>query len=99
MNTDQNSVLRRKAARAHNGLAPEDETLAQATHTAELQDSDTYVARWMAFQEAWHGRTSTKEDQAAVVAACTCGVKSPHVLMHHDHCASYAVPFTGYDSI
>lgn len=98
-NEDPTGVLRRKAARAHNGLAPEDETLAQAQHTAELQGSDTYVARWLAFQESWHGRTATAEDQEAVKAACTCGVRSPRVLQHHDYCASYGVPFTGYDSV
>jgi hypothetical protein len=45
-------VLARKLARANADLAPEDECLAQARHTAALREDPTYVGRWLAHEAA-----------------------------------------------
>jgi hypothetical protein len=38
---------------------------------------------------------STPQDQAAIVAACTCGARAPALFDHRDWCPAWAVPFTG----
>lgn len=44
------SPLARKIRRATVDLAPEDEVIGQAAHTAVLRDDDTYVGRWVAHE-------------------------------------------------
>lgn len=46
-------TLARKLARIGADLAPEDATLAQATHTGTLRRDPTYVARWAAHESAY----------------------------------------------
>lgn len=43
----------RKLARMEEGLAPEDETFQQATHTGQLRQDWTYAIRWQAFEREY----------------------------------------------
>jgi hypothetical protein len=68
-------------------------------------DHDDEAVEWLLRVRKGHGpiearlaaaaKRPTPDDQERVVAACTCGSRSPRKLHHESWCASWAVPYTG----
>jgi hypothetical protein len=62
MTNHADSQLARKLARAQAGLAPEDQTFAQAQNTGRLRQQNYYIQAWLDFEAQYNQDPDTRFD-------------------------------------